>query len=148
MKTRTAALVAAAIVGVVVVVVVFQPFTPRPPPQVEVMGIKWTFDQGNTSQGIPWFLPFGTNDSGGANGFPIYVSSGATFTVSVYLANTDKQAHSLVLVEIKPPFRVASAHPAPPTIIQPGQDGWLEVGVIVDAPGGSATTGSGTLGFT
>ncbi len=119
--------------------------TPLSAKAVTIVGLSLRISQGSTVDGAPWFGISGVNLTGPNSGYPIQVSSGATFSVSVILVNYDSYNHSLYSVSLDRPLLVRSTVPALPAPVDAGEDVLLVFWVEVVAPSGTTVFGVGSI---
>jgi hypothetical protein len=101
-------------------------------PQVTVTGVHWRIIQGENPRGLGWFGPEYLNSTS-ADGFPLAVSSGGSFSVDRLLSNVDLVNHTVYTVTVGAPFRLVSTDPPIPTTVPTGEDDYI-FGVTVSAP--------------
>lgn len=133
-----AAVVVAALL-VLVATGVLRPSSAPSTDPVTVSEVHWTIIQGtvpgNSSQG--WFGPNEYNYTH-AEGYPLEVAAGGTFTVSWVVSNVGGASHTVYSVAAGAPFVVVSSHPALPLAVPAGEDDATFVFTIQapNSPGG------------
>lgn len=134
--------IAIAVVAVIVVVllgliaggILVLPAPPSPTP-VTVSYVVLQIQQGNTSDGVPWFGPSPINIT---TGFPLSVTPGGTFSV-VWLNffNFDSVNHTINRVTPSAPFRPVSTIPTLPFLVAyDSGDHNLQINIQAPSPGG------------
>lgn len=102
------------------------------PASVTVTEVQWTIHQGTTGLGYGWFGPSTVNVTD-ADGLPLAVASGTTFSLSLVLSNIDTSNHTIESVSAAGPFRVVGTSPGLPSTVPSGSDDW-SLFVTVAAP--------------
>jgi len=125
--------IAAIVVVVLLVLIAFGilRFASASTPNVTVDSAEWQILQGNTSFGIGWFGPSSRNISD-ADGLPVTVASGGTFSMSLSISNLDSVNHTIYSVTAAAPFRV-TGYITGVGVVRPGSDEWV-VSVYIAAP--------------
>lgn len=98
---------------------------------VTISSVHLVIDQGVTSTGQPWLGPSSINYTS-AEGYPLQVSSGQTWSVAWTFINFDDAAHSITLVTPSAPFAKPTTQPSLPYNVLAGDEGALSI--ILTAP--------------
>ena len=106
----------AAVAGLVVLLVALVGFgylrlPSAPPPSVTVSQVDWTVLEGTTSSGVGWFGNSSFNYSL-AEGFPLTVAAGSSFSVVWTTMNWDISPHTVSYVAVSSPFTLDRSTPA------------------------------------
>jgi len=110
---------------------------------VTITSVHLEIDQGNTSGGHPWFGPSSIY-YGAANGYPLSVAAGASWSVVWTFINFDDVAHTVYKVSPATPFTIGTTQPTLPYSVPAGyDDGALAINVI--APSNPGATFAVTL---
>ncbi len=141
----TIAIIAASIVVVILVAliglgVLVQPASQTSP--VTITSVHLEIDQGTSSSGLPWLGPSSINYTS-AEGYPVHVSPGKTWTVVWTFANLDSVFHNVSQVSPNSPFTKPATDPSLPYAVGPGEEGALSI--ILTAPSTPGATYAVTL---
>ncbi len=92
-----------------------------PPPSVTVSQVDWTVLEGTTSKGVGWFGSSSFNYSL-AEGFPLTVTAGSSFSVVWTTMNWDTAPHTVSSVSVSSPFTLDRSTPGVPITAAAGED--------------------------
>ncbi len=93
-----------------------------PKPTLRVLGGDIWIAQGSTSHGGGWFGPSYLNITTPADGYPLNVTVGGSFGVSVTLDNFDTVSHTVYSASVNSPFRITGTFPTLPFPVSAGTD--------------------------
>lgn len=141
----TFAIIAVAVVVVVLVILIglgtlVLPSKSSAP--VTISMVHLIVQEGNTSSGVPWLGPWSINYTT-AEGYPLQVSPGGTWSVAWTFFNFDYLAHTIKRATPSPPFTIASYVPGVPYTVNGGEDGGLSM--VISAPSNPGSTYAVTL---
>ncbi len=139
----------AAVAGLVVLLVALVGFgylrlPSAPPPSVTVSQVDWTVLEGTTSTGIGWFGNSSFNYTL-AEGFPLAVTAGSSFSVVWTTMNWDSSPHTVSYVAVSSPFTLERSTPGVPITAAAGDD---DVGFSFTIGVPSSASGSYVLDVT
>lgn len=109
---------------------------------VTISSVHLEIEQGVTSNGDPWLGPSSINYTS-AEGYPIQVDPGKTWSVVWTFINFDDVSHNITLVTPSAPFAKPATQPSLPYGIYAGDEGALSI--ILTAPSTPGATYAVTL---
>jgi len=132
------ALIAAAVVVVILLVLILGGvlvLTSNGPAPVTIDGVHLQIHEGNGTAG-PWFGP----DSiyyGTAEGYPLQVAPGGTWTVNWFFVSVDPHFHNVTGVLPQGGFTRGTTQPPLPYEVGPNDDGALTIPLIAPSTAGA-----------
>ncbi|MGP8075553.1 MAG: hypothetical protein ACLP8Y_02290 [Thermoplasmata archaeon] len=136
-RILTYAVIAVAILVVVLLalveggVLVLSSNSPAP---VTISSVHLVISEGSTA-GTPWFGPSSINYTA-AEGYPIQVSPGGSWTVVWTFFSLDTKPHNVTGVFPFSPFTLKSTMPGLPYAVAPGDDGALAMSITAPSSAG------------
>lgn len=135
-RLLTFAISAVAIVVVVLVVMIGTGVLVLPskdPARVTISMVQLQIEQGTNPSGVGWF-GMSTINYTSAEGYPIQVALGGTWSVAYTFFNLDDRPHNITMVTPSPQeyFSIEGTVPALPYAIGAGEDGAISIIVTVD----------------
>jgi hypothetical protein len=135
------ALIAATILVVVLLILIVEGFLVVPsssPTPITITSVELKIDQGTTASGTTWFGPSYVNYTS-AEGYPIQVAPGGTWTVVWTFINFDNHYHNITGVFPDSPFTLYSTSPKLAYELPPDSD-QCSLAITISAPSTAGAT--------